>query len=110
MATTSLTVRARRTRAHPVLQSAERVLFYAVTTIIVVATLFPLYWMFVTAARKLEENGDFPPLLWPQAWDWTPYVTVFKEFALATWLLHSLEVGFLVTILVIVFATLAAYP
>ncbi len=88
----------------------KRLLFYAVTTGVIVITLFPLYWMFITSARALSENGDFPPLLWPHAWDWSPYVSVFTDFPLGTWLAHSAEVAALVTVLVIFFATLAAYP
>ncbi|HEV8638288.1 MAG TPA: carbohydrate ABC transporter permease [Chloroflexota bacterium] len=106
-------------RAHPLSASLRpgrlsylvgRALFYAVTLVVVGATLFPLYWMFVTSARVLQENGDFPPLLWPRQWDWSPYVSVFTQFPLGRWLYHSLEVAGLVTVLVLVFATLGAYP
>jgi multiple sugar transport system permease protein len=91
-------------------QRAERTLFYATTLVVIGSTLFPLYWMFITSARALQENGDFPPLLWPQAWDWSPYVSVFTDFPLGRWLYHSLEVAGLVTVLVIFFAILGAYP
>jgi multiple sugar transport system permease protein len=91
-------------------QRAERTLFYATTLVVIGSTLFPLYWMFITSARALHENGDFPPLLWPRAWDWSPYISVFTDFPLGRWLYHSLEVAGLVTVLVIFFATLGAYP
>ena len=109
MATTTLTVKTTH-RSNPLVRSAERIIFYAVTTAVVVITLFPLYWMFVTSARALVENGIFPPPLWPHQWNWAPYVSVFTEYPLGQWLLHSGQVGLLVTIIVIFFATLAAYP
>ncbi len=87
----------------------ERGAFYTIITAVVVLTLFPLYWMFATSARALEENGDFPPGLFPHAWNWLPYIAVFTEFPLAQWLFHSLEVGLLVTVIVLIFSTLAAY-
>jgi multiple sugar transport system permease protein len=87
----------------------ERTLFFTVVTAVVFATLFPLYWMFITSARALEENGDFPPGLFPHTWNWLPYTAVFSDFPLAQWLFHSLEVGLLVTVIVLFFATLGAY-
>src|SRR5437773_5364862 len=108
MSVSTLTVRTTRRGKH-LTRFVERALFYAVTGMVVILTLFPLYWMFVTSARALVENGDFPPLLWPHQWDWRPYVSVFTEYPLATWLLHSGQIGILVTILVVFFATLAAY-
>jgi multiple sugar transport system permease protein len=96
-------------RRNPLLHIVERALFWTVVSAVVFATLFPLYWMFVTSARALEENGEFPPGLFPHAWNWLPYIAVFTEFPLAQWLFHSLEVGLLVTVIVLFFATLAAY-
>jgi multiple sugar transport system permease protein len=91
------------------LHIAERTVFFAVVTLVVGVTLFPLYWMFITSARALEENGEFPPPLLPHSWYWLAYQSVFTEYPLAAWLYHSLEVGLLVTAIVLLFATLAAY-
>jgi multiple sugar transport system permease protein len=96
-------------RENPLSRVLERIVFFAVVSAVVVGTLFPLYWMFVTSARALEENGEFPPPIWPHAWNWLPYIAVFTDFPLGFWLFHSLEVGVLVTIIVLIFATLSAY-
>jgi multiple sugar transport system permease protein len=109
MSATMLTVRPAR-RANPLLRYSERIVFYVVTAIVVIVTLFPLYWMFITSSRAMVENGYFPPLLWPEQWDWRPYMSVFTDYPLAQWLLHSGQVGILVTVIVVFFATLAAYP
>src|SRR5690242_14974738 len=93
----------------PLFHYVERTAFFVVVTAVVVGTLFPLYWMFVTSARALEENGEFPPSIFPHAWNWLPYSAVFTEYPLAAWLYHSLEVGMLVTVIVLFFSTLAAY-
>src|SRR5438045_3201304 len=98
MATVGYTLRAAR-RANPVWRVIERTLFWTLVVEVVGATLFPLYWMFVTSARALEENGEFPPALYPHAWNWLPYTAVFTDFPLGIWLFHSLEVGLLVTII-----------
>jgi multiple sugar transport system permease protein len=96
-------------RGNPAWHVITRTLFFALIASVVVVTLFPLYWMFVTSARALEENGEFPPPLYPHGWNWLPYTAVFTEFPLAQWLFHSLEVGLLVTAIVLVLATLGAY-
>lgn len=109
MATTASTFRASR-RSVRMLPFVQRALFWVTLTAVVVVTLFPLYWMFVTAARALAENGDFPPALWPRTWDWSPFVAVFRDYPLASWLQHSVGIALLTTVIAIVFATLAAYP
>jgi multiple sugar transport system permease protein len=96
-------------RETPVWRAIQKTLFWTVVATVVLGTLFPLYWMFVTSARALEENGEFPPPLYPHAWNWLPYIAVFSDFPLGIWLFHSLEVGLLVTIIVLFFATLAGY-
>src|ERR1700674_2404866 len=100
---------ARPRRRNQVWHVLERTLFFTVVAAVVFATLFPLYWMFITSARGLEENGEFPPGLFPHTWNWLPYIAVFSDFPLAQWLFHSLEVGLLVTVIVLFFATLGAY-
>src|SRR5579864_789420 len=99
MATREVEISSPRQRRTSIWYVLERTLFFTVVAAVVVATLFPLYWMFITSARSLEENGDFPPGLFPHSWNWLPYIAVFTDFPLAQWLFHSLEVGLLVTII-----------
>ncbi len=107
---TTLTVSRPRRRSGQTFHLVERIGFFSVVSAVVVATLFPLYWMFITSARALVENGESPPLLFPRLWDWRAYPSVFVDYSLAPWLFHSLQIGLLVTVIVLFFATLAAYP
>lgn len=41
---------------------------YAIITIMLIWTVFPLYWMIVTAFKPLEEFMTYPPTFWPTQW------------------------------------------
>lgn len=41
---------------------------YAWIALILIWTLFPLYWLFITAFKPLEEFMAYPPTFWPTQW------------------------------------------
>jgi multiple sugar transport system permease protein len=90
---------------------ALRVLgFYVVVVLVTGTTLFPLYWMLLTAIQPNEVNVVFPPHFWPEAIDLSSFVQVFGDFPLGAWLLHSALVALLATALALLFSVLGAYP
>lgn len=44
------------------------VVVYGFIILVLIWTLFPLYWMFVTAFKPLDEFTTFPPTFWPKQW------------------------------------------
>jgi multiple sugar transport system permease protein len=41
---------------------------YAWIVLIMIWTLFPLYWLFITAFKPLDEFMAYPPTFWPTQW------------------------------------------
>ena len=44
------------------------VVAYAVVILMLIWTIFPLYWLFITAFHPLEEFMTYPPTFWPTQW------------------------------------------
>jgi multiple sugar transport system permease protein len=44
------------------------ILSYTVVILMLVWTIFPLYWMVITAFKPLEEFMTYPPTFWPTEW------------------------------------------
>jgi multiple sugar transport system permease protein len=41
---------------------------YAIVIIVLIWTVFPLYWLVITAFKPLEEFMTYPPTFWPGEW------------------------------------------
>ncbi len=41
---------------------------YAVVILVLIWTIFPLYWLFITAFKPLNEFMTYPPTFWPTTW------------------------------------------
>ncbi len=85
-------------------------LFYGLVVIVTAVTLFPIYWMLLTAIRPGRYNIAFPPGFWPEAIDLSSFVRVFATFPLHVWLLHSAGMALLATALCLVLSVMGAYP
>ena len=48
--------------------SFSKILSYLWVALILLWTLFPLYWLFITAFKPLEEFMTYPPTFWPGSW------------------------------------------
>ncbi|MCL2498197.1 MAG: carbohydrate ABC transporter permease, partial [Symbiobacteriaceae bacterium] len=51
---------------------------YAILSVFALITLFPFYWMFVTALADANRVIRWPPALWPQSWNWQNFRTVLS--------------------------------
>jgi len=76
---------------------------------IAVLTLAPFYWMTVTAVRPRRELGDFPIALWPRGLSLRNFVDVWSSIPFARYLVNSIVVASLTTVLSVTIASLAAY-
>ncbi len=41
---------------------------YIIVSLVLIWTIFPLYWMVITAFKPLEEFMTYPPTFWPSEW------------------------------------------
>lgn len=55
------------------------VICYIGVIAITILFLFPLYWMFVTAVKPVEEIFAYPPTLWPSRFDLGNFAKSFSE-------------------------------
>jgi len=76
---------------------------------IFVYILFPYFVMISTAVKSLKEVYTYPPVIWPQAPQWSNFLQVWKEIPLAQFFKSSIYVSSISTIITIVCALPAAY-
>ncbi len=87
------------------------VLRWVVIVVLVVATLFPMYYMVVLSLRSLDEVVLRPALLWPAEFDWSTYVQVLvSEEEGGQGFLVFLRNSAILAVLTVVFTLLAAVP
>lgn len=85
------------------------VLFYAIIIGFCVIVLFPVYWMIVNAIQPLKYGMQFPPSLLPQEFSFEPFLTLFQNFPVARWLLNSLVLASMTTLIVLALAVLGSF-
>lgn len=71
--------------------------------------LLPYYWMIITSLKPKEEVMLSPPTLIPTALDFSNYIQVWKTLPLARYLLNSLFVAGMTTVIGVIFAVLCGY-
>ena len=87
------------------------VLRWVVIVVLLVATLFPMYYMVVLSLRSLDEVVLRPALLWPAEFDWSTYVQVLvSEEEGGQGFLVFLRNSAILAVLTVVFTLLAAIP
>jgi len=87
------------------------VLRWVVIAVLVVVTLFPMYYMVVLSLRSLDEVVLRPALLWPAEFDWSTYVQVLvSEEDGGQGFLVFLRNSAILAVLTVVFTLLAAIP
>ena len=87
------------------------VLRWVVVAVLLVATLFPMYYMVVLSLRSLDEVVLRPALLWPAEFDWSTYVQVLvSEEEGGQGFLVFLRNSAILAVLTVVFTLLAAVP
>jgi ABC-type glycerol-3-phosphate transport system permease component len=63
--------------------------FFALTMLLVLFAVFPLYWMVVTALSKLGSSRGATQTLWPSTVTFDNFVYVFTQVPLGLWLFNS---------------------
>lgn len=83
--------------------------FYVLIIGFCAAVLFPVYWMIVNAIQPLEYGMQFPPPMVPQEISFGPFTTLFENFPVARWLLNSLILAGMTTLIVLALAVLGSF-
>jgi multiple sugar transport system permease protein len=102
-----------RVRAHRALLARRvgwRIAFYALVVLVVAVTVFPIYWMLLTAIRPARISILYPPHFLPEVLDFSSFVTVFGSFPLFRWLLYSGGIALLSTLICLTLSVMGAYP
>lgn len=84
-------------------------LLLAFLSLVVVVSIFPFAFALSTSLRPSAELFSFPPTWLPKTWAWENFVTVWSAVPLLRYVLNSLVVSVLATLLNMAFAIPAGY-
>lgn len=79
-----------------------------IAVVILAFYLFPIYWMYVTSFKTLQEASVYPPTLWPQN-PVSKHAEVFEQFSVARYFWNSLVITAGVTFITVLVGTGTAY-
>lgn len=85
----------------------KRIIVFVVTLILAVLTIFPLLWMLSAAFKGPDETGSNS--LIPQAPTLSNFTYVFTQVPFLTYMLNSFLVAVTVTVVALLFHSMAAY-
>ncbi|PSR35547.1 MAG: ABC transporter permease [Sulfobacillus benefaciens] len=85
-----------------------KIMVYAFLIIVLVVTLFPIWWIFSTSVETASRAYAFPGALWPN-WTWSNYRTAWELAPWMRFLLNSVGIGLVTTALALLTSLLAAY-
>jgi multiple sugar transport system permease protein len=74
-----------------------------------VITLFPLYWIVITAVKPRSDIYAFPVEYWPQSFSLENFVTLFEVSNFATYLINSIIVSVVAATCVTLISLLSGY-
>ena len=107
MASAAVAVRRRRqTNSGKVLR---RILGYVLVILVCAVVLFPVYWMILSAIQPARLSMRYPPPMFPQAVNFTPFQQLFRDYPVVTWVRNSAIIAVLTTVLCLALAVFGAY-
>jgi len=83
--------------------------FYLMVGVFVIVSLFPFYWIVITALKTQPEINAGTTGLFPAHLTWSSFATIFRQATFAQSLLNSVIVAGSTTILTVIIASLAGY-
>lgn len=98
-----------RHRKYRLKRLASGVAFYILVIGFCFAALWPVYWMVVNSIQPLKYGMQYPPPLWPQELSFQPFATLFENFPVARWLMNSLLLAGMATLLVLALSIVGAF-
>jgi multiple sugar transport system permease protein len=107
--TRAASVSRRAARARRRRRWGDRLVLYALAAIAFVILAGPLLWMIASSLKNEHEVLATPPTLLPHEWEWGNYSEVFSRVPFARYLANSLLVASVVTVVALLFHSMAAY-
>ncbi len=86
-----------------------RITAYVVLIVTAVVINLPFFWMVVTAFKNESDVFSMPPKFYPTVYDFRNFVRAFQVVPVGRYLVNTLFVAAIVTVLQLIFNTLAAY-
>lgn len=87
----------------------KKIMFNLLAVLIAIGTLLPFVWMISASLMKTGESAKFPPKLFPEEFDFSHYVFLFQNLEMTRYFVNSLLISILVTIISLLFNSMAAY-
>jgi multiple sugar transport system permease protein len=92
-----------------ILKKSKKIIFIALLLLFSVFMVFPFFWVFATSLRLPKDSFNLPPSFFPTDWYWSNYAYVFTAVPFAKFIFNSVKVTLSITIVQILFASMAAY-
>lgn len=96
-------------RRSPFMRLLDNLPRFVLILILCLATIFPIYWMLVTALRPIDYSLQFPPALFPQEITLTPFARLFENLPIVRWLLNSVLLSVITTALCLLMTVIGAF-
>ena len=80
-----------------------------VLTPLLVFVIFPFYWIVITSLKTTSQISQRESIFWPQPASTEQYTSLLQDTPFLTWLLNSVFVAAMSTIVSVALASLAAY-
>lgn len=88
---------------------SDRLVLYALAALSAVVLVGPLLWMIASSLKTPNEAIANPPTLLPHDLRWQNYLDVFEQVPFTRYMLNSLLVASVVTVVALLFHSMAAY-
>src|SRR5262245_22418182 len=93
----------------PVERFIRRIPLYALVLFACFLTLFPIYWMVVSAIQPVKYSFSYPPPLFPQEINQQLLTNMFTKFPIWNWLGNTILLAGMTTIICTILTVLGAY-
>ena len=88
---------------------AMKALIFVIMFSAALLAMFPVYWMFVTAVKPVDEIFAFPPKLWPSEFVWSNFKTALQRAPFGLYFRNSFIVTLLSTSITVFINLLAGF-
>src|SRR5438874_5070551 len=90
-------------------RAVRQVIFYALVMLVCAIVLFPVYWTILSAIQPARLSMHYPPPFFPQAISFTPFLQLFDQYPVLTWVTNSTFISLLTTLMCVGLGIIGAY-
>lgn len=83
--------------------------YYLLVLLVCAITFFPIYWMIITTLQPTKYTLSYPPSFLPQTIDFTAFRAVFEREPIERWLLNSVYLSSVTTVICVFLAVVGGY-